>query len=103
MDYLELLRERARKSRVYSSHQLIGLTVAQILGDEKHKSLYIKLAKENKGRDLIELAKSVADRGGVKNKGAYFMRLVQKFGPTKKDEDSNGQRKKRGEIPQAEN
>ena len=103
MDYLELLRERARKSRVYSSHQLIGLTVAQILGDESHKSLYIKLAKESKGKDLIELAKSIAERKGVKNKGAYFMSLIKKSGPGKKDEDNNNQRENRGKVPPANN
>ncbi|MDE2102524.1 MAG: hypothetical protein KGL39_35080 [Patescibacteria group bacterium] len=103
MDYLELLRERARKSRVYSSHQLIGLTVAQILGDEQHKSLYIKLAKEKRGGDLIELAKSVAERRGIQNKGAYFMRLVQKLGQAKKYENHNDQRKERGEVPPADN
>ena len=44
-NYLETLKERAKKSRVYKSYQFIGLTIAQLLNDEKHKSLYIKLAK----------------------------------------------------------
>lgn len=76
MEYLELLKERAKKSKVYSPHQMTGLMLAEILGDEKHKSLYIKLAKKYKADKLLTLAKSVAERKNVKNKGAYFMRLL---------------------------
>ncbi len=76
MDYLDVLKERAKKSKVYSPHQMTGLTLAQILKDEKHKSLYIKLAKKYKADKLLSLAKSVAERKNVKNKGAYFMRLL---------------------------
>jgi len=76
MDYRELLKKRAKESKVYSSHQLVGLTLAEILGDESHKSLYIKLAKTHDMDKLIRLAKSVAEKKNVKNKGAYFMRLL---------------------------
>jgi len=41
IDYLEKLKNRAKKSKVYTSYQLIGLEIARILKDEKHKSLYI--------------------------------------------------------------
>lgn len=98
MDYLKLLKERAKKSRVYSLHQLTGLTVAEILGDREHKSLYIKLAKNRKGTDLIELARSVAERKNVNNKGAYFMRLLQKLGKTKGDEDINDKKQRRRKV-----
>lgn len=53
--------------------QLDGLEIAQILGDEKHKSLYIKLAREMNPDELRRLAKEVAENPRVKNKGAYFM------------------------------
>ncbi len=76
MDYLELLKKRAKESKVYSSHQMTGLMLAEILNDEKHKSLYIKLAKEKDPQKLMELAKSVAGRKNVANKGAYFMKLL---------------------------
>jgi hypothetical protein len=71
--YLKELHQRAKESHVYRKYQMIGLTIAETLSDEKHKSLYIKLAKENDGEKLLRLAKDVADRKGVKNKGAYFM------------------------------
>ncbi len=71
-----MLKERAKKSKVYSPHQMTGLMLAEILGDEKHKSLYIKLAKKYQADKLLTLAKSVAGRKNVKNKGAYFMRLL---------------------------
>ena len=77
MDYLELLKKRAKESKVYSPHQLTGLLIAEILRDEKHKSLYMKLAKEYDAQKLLNLAQSVAERKHVENKGAYFMRLLK--------------------------
>jgi len=77
-DYIELLKKRAKESKVYSPHQLTGLMISEILQDEKHKALYIKLVKNGNPDELLRLAKSVADRTNVKNKGAYFMRLLHK-------------------------
>ncbi len=74
--YLEELKKRSKESRVYRKHQLTGLLIAEILQDEKHKALYIKLAKADNGDRLLGLAKDVAERKNIKNKGAYFMRLV---------------------------
>jgi len=74
-EYLEELKKRKKESKVYTEHQLIGLLIAEVLEDEDHKSLYIKLVKENDGDKLLKLAKSVAERKNVKNKGAYFMKL----------------------------
>ena len=76
--YLETLKERAKKSRVYRKYQLTGLLIAQLLGDEKHKSLYIKLAKERNQQKLLELARDVSDRKNVSNKGAYFMAVLSR-------------------------
>jgi hypothetical protein len=75
--YLKKLRQRGKDSHVYRKYQLIGLEIAQILHDEKHKSLYIKLAKERGADRLMRLAKEVADRKNIKNQGAYFMKLLQ--------------------------
>ncbi len=75
--YLELLKERRKQGRVTTPHQLAGLTLAEILEDNKHKSLYIKLAKEHDQDFLINLAKNVAEKPGVENKGAYFMRMLE--------------------------
>jgi len=75
MDYIEELKKRKKESRVYKEYQLVGLLISEVLEDEEHKSLYIKLAKENDADKLLKLAKSVAERKNVKNKGAYFMKL----------------------------
>jgi hypothetical protein len=75
-DYLETLKKRAKESRVYSYHQLVGLTLAEILEDDKHKALYMKLAKLHNSDKLLKLAKDVAERKNIKNKGAYFMKLL---------------------------
>ena len=75
--YLAELKRRAKESHVYRKYQLMGLEIAQILGDEKHKSLYIKLAKNGNPDRLMAIAKDVADRSGIKNKGAYFMAVIK--------------------------
>lgn len=75
-DFLETLRERGKKSKVYKPYQLTGLELSEILEDEKHKALYIKLAKVHDPQSLIILAKEVRERNNIANKGAYFMRLL---------------------------
>ncbi|MEK7162861.1 MAG: hypothetical protein AAB696_01065, partial [Patescibacteria group bacterium] len=59
-NYLETLKERAKTSRVYKKYQLIGLLIAQLLNDDKHKSLYIKLAKKHDNDDLMRIAKDIS-------------------------------------------
>ena len=75
--YMAELKRRGKESHVYKKYQLIGLEISQILGDEKHKALYIKLAKEQNGDALMRLAKDVAERIDVKNRGAYFMTMLK--------------------------
>ena len=74
--YLSELKKRAKESRAYKKHQLIGLEIADILDDRRHTSLYIKLAKEHRADVLLQLAKSVSGKSGVKNPGAYFMKII---------------------------
>jgi len=71
--YLELLKKRKKESRIYRKHQLIGLEIASLLDDERHKTLYIKMAKEHNAEKLLSLAKEIAERKNVLRKGAYFM------------------------------
>ncbi|MEK7553618.1 MAG: hypothetical protein AAB504_02985 [Patescibacteria group bacterium] len=80
-DYLQTLKERSKKSHVYKSYQFVGLMISQILNDEKHKSLYIKLAKEHSGDHLLTIAKDVSERKNITNKGGYFMRVLEKTHP----------------------
>lgn len=88
-NYLDKLKERSRESRVYRKYQLVGLEIAGVLKDQKHKSLYIKMAKEGNPNRLLRLAKEVAGKRNVRNKGAYFMKLCQvvKIRPARKDSD----------------
>ncbi len=87
-DYIQELKRRSSESRVYSEHQLIGLLIAEALGDEKHKSLYMRLAKKHDADRLLKLAKDVADRENIENKGAYFMKIVDQMGILKDGKDS---------------
>lgn len=75
-DYLDKIKERRKNARVSKPYQLIGLEIADILDDRRHKALYIKWAKEKNGVELLRVAKEVDENKNVKNKGAYFMRIV---------------------------
>ncbi|MEK7608476.1 MAG: hypothetical protein AAB495_02770 [Patescibacteria group bacterium] len=75
-NYLNEIRIRKKRSRVYADFQLLGLEIAELLGDEEHKSLYIKMAKRYEARDLRKIAKEISQNKSVKNKGAYFMKIV---------------------------
>jgi len=84
-DYLLKLKKRSQKNKISREFQEIGLQLAQLLEDEKHKSLYIKLAKEKDKQELLSLAKRIAEMKNIKNKGGYFMRVL--FGPKKNNKN----------------
>lgn len=105
-DYLETLKARGKTSRIYRKFQDIGLQLADILRDAKHKALYIKLAQQYDESILLSIAKDVAERKNVTNRGAYFMKVLHERyplppAPTKKQRkttqphDSNAQRNKK--------
>lgn len=56
-------------SREFQSY---GVYLSEQLDDYKHKSLYIKLAKETH-RSILEKALTFAVDSGARNKGALFM------------------------------
>jgi len=82
--YLKTLRERKTTSRAYKKYQLVGLELAAILDDPGHKSFYIKLAKEKAAEELFSIAKDTASRKNIRNKGAYFMRMIHLTEPKHK-------------------
>lgn len=64
--------------------QQYGYELAVELSDEKHKALYIKLAKETP-RGLLEAARSfVKDAPNVKSKGRLFMWKLKQLKEGKK-------------------
>ena len=81
--YLRTLQERKATSRAHKKHQLIGLELAALLDDPGHKSFYIKLAKQINAEELFGVAKDIAQRKNVRNKGAYFMRMIHLAKQTK--------------------
>lgn len=76
-EYLQQFKDRKKTSRIYVKYQLTGLMIAGILGDNEHKALYIRLAKKYDERKLIELARNIAEKKNVLNKGAYFMSMLK--------------------------
>lgn len=75
--YLTKLQTRKRSSRVYRRYQAVGLALAVLLRDRKHKALYIKLAKQYPVDFLLTLAKDISQRKQVVKPGAYFMKVFR--------------------------
>ena len=75
-NYIKNLKIRSTSSHAHTKHQLLGLEIAEVLHDRPHRSLYIKLAKNWDGNELLRLARDVADRVAVRNRGGYFMRII---------------------------
>ncbi|MEK7612216.1 MAG: hypothetical protein AAB407_02655 [Patescibacteria group bacterium] len=92
--YLDELKSRSKQTRAYTRYQDTGVQIAYLLGDLKHKSLYIKLAKEGDADMLFRLAKSIAENKLIKNPGAYFMRLVTKKDDSKSHENRNDRKRR---------
>jgi len=63
----------AQKKYISKEFQDYGYRLAIELDDLKHKSLYIKLAKEESRAFLEEAKIFVKEAYGVKNKGKLFM------------------------------
>lgn len=76
-DYLATLKERMKKSRVYTPFQSTALLLVEILNDKEHKALYMRVSKMYDNQQLIGLAKDLAERKNVDNRGAYFMRMLK--------------------------
>ena len=96
--YLKELARRGKESHVYRKYQLMGLEISQTLRDERHKALYIKLAKESDGDRLRALAKDVASRDDVKNKGAYFMAILKKESSARIEATEKAEKEKKGKT-----
>jgi hypothetical protein len=79
-----------QESKKYISREFqdYGLRLAKELDDKEHKSLYIKLAKEE-SRGLLEEAKNfVKDASNVRSKGKLFMWKLKKIKEEKDNESS---------------
>lgn len=59
--------------------QDFGYRMAQELGDEKHKALYMKLAKEEKRPHLEQALNFVLEAPNVKSKARLFMWALSKL------------------------
>lgn len=69
---IEEKRPGERNKYVSREWQDYGYRLAMELGDPEHKSLYIKLAKEE-DRATLERARSFVIDSNANNKGALFM------------------------------
>ncbi len=73
--------------------QAFGIHLAEVLDDMKHKSLYIKLAKEVH-RSILEKALSFVIDSQAKNKGALFMWKLKQLRDEEQSKENSIQKKK---------
>jgi hypothetical protein len=76
-EYIKTLAKRSKESKIYKPFQSTGLMLAEILNDQEHKAIYIRLCKIYDNQELIIKARDVAERRGIKNMGAYFMKMIK--------------------------
>lgn len=75
---LEKFEDTKRASNNSTEHQIYGVYLGDTLGDQKHYSLYIKLAKTLPRKILEDALSYVKDYPNAKSKGKLFMwRLAQ--------------------------
>ena len=76
-----------KKKYISKEFQDYGFRLAEMLGDLKHKALYMKLAKESPRYMLEEATSFVKNANNVKNPARLFMwKLGQLKKAPKKDE-----------------
>jgi hypothetical protein len=78
-DSLDKFKDVKRSSNNSTEFQMYGVYLADTLGDTKHYSLYIKMAK-TMPRQILESALSyVKDYPNAKSKGKLFMWKVKEL------------------------
>ena len=83
-DILKSKNIKADRRNVYE-HQAYGNRLAEDLGDEKHRSLYIKLAKEE-DRNLLDQVREFDMRSeNATTKGRLFMWKLTELRKLKKE------------------
>lgn len=79
------VERRKESQRISKEFQDFGVRLSEVLGDSKHKSLYIKLAKEKPRQALEEALSYVQDYPHARTKGRLFMwRLKELLNGAKK-------------------
>jgi len=85
-DLLKDYKESDEDKYISREFQKYGYNLAEELGDLKHKSLYIKLAKETP-RGFLETARSyIKDAKDVENRGALFMWKLKELKKSRNEE-----------------
>jgi len=85
----EILEGRGtQKKYITKEFQHYGYRLAEGLNDLEHKSLYIKLAKEEE-RDLLQKAWDFVKDSRAKSKGKLFMWKLKKLREEPKTQNSN--------------
>lgn len=73
--------------------QAFGVHLAEKLEDTRHKSLYIRMAK-NYPRAVLEKALQFVSDSKARNKGALFMWKLKELGVVGKKDDDKKKKKK---------
>lgn len=100
----QIFDSRTKFSGKYSKHefQVFGYDLAEKLNDLPHKSLYIKLAREE-SRLLLEKALTVVKDSKPKNKARLFMWALKKLRQESLSDGGVGRKEKKEAPEQEEN
>ena len=76
---LDKFKDQKRQTNSSTEHQIYGVYLGDTLGDTKHYSLYIKLAKTYPRKILEDALSYVKDYPNAKSKGKLFMWKVKQL------------------------
>lgn len=94
---LEKYTVEEKPAYITQEFQDFGYRLAVELGDLKHKSLYIRMAKKEPRVLLERVLSYVSDAKEVKSKARLFMWRLKQLKDEKKTKDEEKQNKKPGE------
>ncbi len=76
---LDKFKDQKRQTNSSTEHQIYGVYLGDTLGDTKHYSLYIKLAKTYPRKILEDALSYVKDYPNANSKGKLFMWKVKQL------------------------
>lgn len=76
---LDKFKDQKRQTNSSTEHQIYGVYLGDTLGDTKHYSLYIKLAKTYPRKILEDALSYVKDYPNAKSKGKLFMWKIKQL------------------------
>ena len=90
VDYMDKLKERAKKKEQATYHQHLAVETAEMLGDIKSIGIYMRLFKRYDHNTIFRCRDWAIEKGTGKNKGKLFLSVFhRKFIDSKPSKEYN--------------